>query len=143
MVCVMYRIKEEKIRFLTNLELQLDLKQGQVELDPYGFVPDFRDAILLERKVVEDLNAKIKACDSMCMHVSVHSMKVYACLYMRGVNVQGLGSAKLQSMEDSKDFKRGIVQLEWERLRLQMQMDDLEQKKRDIQLFKVSRQIRA
>ena len=58
------RLKEEKNRYVMNLETQYTLKQGQVELDPAPFVPDFRDAILIDRKVVEDLNSKIKVSSS-------------------------------------------------------------------------------
>lgn len=43
-----------------NLEIQLNMKQGQVEVDNPVFVPDFRDCVLIDRKVVEELNSKIQ-----------------------------------------------------------------------------------
>ena len=43
-----------------NPEVQLLLKQGQVEVDPGNFIPDFRDSVLVHRSVIEDLNATIK-----------------------------------------------------------------------------------
>ena len=51
-----------------NLEMQLLLKQGQVEVNPGNFIPDFRDSVLVHRSVIEDLNATIK----------VRSYRIYA-----------------------------------------------------------------
>lgn len=36
------------------------LKQGQVEIDPGSFIPDFSESVLVHRTVVEDLNSTIK-----------------------------------------------------------------------------------
>lgn len=42
-------------------------------------------------------------------------------------------------MVESKDFRKGIFQLEWEHKKMQMQMDDLNQRARDIQKLNVTR----
>lgn len=55
-----FRLKDDKIRFTNNLEVQLLLKQGQVEVDGGPFIHDYRDSLLLHRSAVEDLNAKIR-----------------------------------------------------------------------------------
>ncbi|KAK7477084.1 hypothetical protein BaRGS_00031670, partial [Batillaria attramentaria] len=81
----MNKLKEDQQRFSLNLEVQLLLKQGQVEVDAGPFVHDFRDSVLVHRSVVEDLNATIKQ----------------------------LGESKIASMVESKDFRKGIIQLEW------------------------------
>ena len=48
------------MRFTCNLEVQLLLKQGQVEVDAGPFIHDYRESILIHRQVVEDLNQKIR-----------------------------------------------------------------------------------
>ncbi len=48
--------------FDLNLEIQFLLKQGQVEVDMDGFVPDFTDSVIVHRKRIEELNSQIKVC---------------------------------------------------------------------------------
>lgn len=94
-----------------NLEIQLLLKQGQVEVDATNFIHDYKDSALIHRSVVEELNSNIKQ----------------------------LGESKIASMVESKDFRKGIIQLEWEQKRMLMQMEDLQNKMKDIQFMKVTR----
>lgn len=89
------------------------LKQGQVEVDPTNFIQDYKDSALIHRTVVEELNSNIKQ----------------------------LGESKITSMMESKDFRKGIIQLEWEQKRMLMQMEDLQNKMKDIQFMKVTREI--
>jgi len=109
------KLKEDEQRFILNLEVQLLLKQGQIEVDSGPFIRDFRDSVLVHRSVVEDLNNTIKQ----------------------------LGESKIASMVESKDFRKGIIQLEWEHKKMSMQMEDLENKMKDIQFIKVTREIQA
>lgn len=67
------------------MEVQLLMKQGQVEINPGAYVHNFKHCLLLDRKVVESLN-KI---------------------------IQSHGKQKISIMVDSKDFRKGITQLEW------------------------------
>lgn len=53
-------MKEDRQRFNLNLEVQLLLKQGQVEVDSGAFIHDYKDSALLHRSVVEELNNNIK-----------------------------------------------------------------------------------
>lgn len=57
---IFYRLKNDQARFNLNLECQLLLKQGQVEIDPTNFIADYKDSALLHRSVVEELNTNIK-----------------------------------------------------------------------------------
>lgn len=52
------RLKEEKTKLQQNLMVQFLLKQGQVELDSTE-VPDYSDAVLINRSVVEELNCTL------------------------------------------------------------------------------------
>ena len=54
------RLREEKLKFSLNLEVQLLLKQGQVEVGNCDFVHDYSDSLLIHRSAVEDLNVTIK-----------------------------------------------------------------------------------
>lgn len=53
-------LREERMRFSCNLEVQIVMKQGQVEVDPTNFIHNFKDSILVHRSVIEDLNFKIQ-----------------------------------------------------------------------------------
>nr|XP_014343793.1 PREDICTED: cilia- and flagella-associated protein 43 [Latimeria chalumnae] len=106
-------LREKKMKFQLNLTVQFLFKQGQVEVDNGDFIADYRDSILLHRSVVEDLNGVIKT----------------------------LGEQKIASMIESKDFRKGIVQLEWEHKKMQMEMEDLNNKARDIQNMKMTKDI--
>eukprot|EP00105_Crassostrea_gigas_P045206 XP_019929354.1 PREDICTED: cilia- and flagella-associated protein 43 [Crassostrea gigas] len=107
------KLHDDRVRFNLNLEVQLMLKQGQVEVDPTNFIQDYKDSALIHRTVVEELNSNIKQ----------------------------LGESKITSMMESKDFRKGIIQLEWEQKRMLMQMEDFQNKMKDIQFMKVTREI--
>ena len=46
-------------------------------------------------------------------------------------------------MLESKDFRKGIHMLEWERRRLEMEIQDLCTKSQEIQMLKLSRELQA
>ena len=58
--CFIFRLRDERLRFNLNLEVQLLLKQGQIEVGKCDFVYDYTDSLLIHRSAVEDLNAVIK-----------------------------------------------------------------------------------
>jgi cilia- and flagella-associated protein 43 len=73
------------LRAFHNLQIQLLMKQGQVEIEPTGYVRRFENTVLIDRGVVESINKVI----------------------------QTHGKQKISIMVDCKDFRKGIRQLEW------------------------------
>ncbi|XP_054839059.1 cilia- and flagella-associated protein 43 [Eublepharis macularius] len=104
-------LREMKMKYQLDLMVQFLFKQGQVELEGSNLIPDYTDAILINRSIIEELNSTIRA----------------------------QGERKVASMVESKDFRKGIFQLEWEHKKIQMQIDDLNQKARDIQKLNVTK----
>ncbi|XP_068253553.1 cilia- and flagella-associated protein 43 [Nyctibius grandis] len=103
-------LREEKMKLQLNLTIQFLLKQGQVELES-AEIPDYTDAILINKSVIEELNRSIMA----------------------------QGEKKIASMVECKDFSKGIFQLEWEHKKMRMQIEDLKQKARDIVTLPISK----
>ncbi|XP_035519235.1 cilia- and flagella-associated protein 43 [Morone saxatilis] len=100
----------EKSHFLTDLMVQVILKQGQVELSTTDLTADYTDSVLTHRSVVEDFNRTIRT----------------------------LGEQKIASMVECKDFRKGIIQLQWEHKMMGMQIEDLNSKARDIQMLRLT-----
>ncbi|NXL64876.1 CFA43 protein, partial [Chordeiles acutipennis] len=103
-------LQEEKVKLQLNLTVQFLLKQGQVELESTD-IPDYTDAVLINKSVIEELNCSIMA----------------------------QGEKKIASMVECKDYSKGIFQLEWEHKKMRMQMEDLKQKARDIVTLPISK----
>ncbi|XP_009948640.1 PREDICTED: WD repeat-containing protein 96, partial [Leptosomus discolor] len=103
-------LREEKMKLQLNLTVQFLLKQGQVELESTE-IPDYTDAILINKSVIEELNCSIMA------------------------QVE----KKIANMVKCKDFSKGIFQLEWEHKKMRMQIEDLKQKAQDIVTLPISK----
>ncbi|XP_009697789.1 PREDICTED: WD repeat-containing protein 96, partial [Cariama cristata] len=103
-------LQKEKMKLQSDLTVQFLLKQGQVELESTE-IPDYTDAILINKSVIEELNCSIMA----------------------------EGEKKIASMVECKDFSKGIFQLEWEHKKMRMQIEDLKQKARDIVTLPISK----
>nr|XP_021495905.1 cilia- and flagella-associated protein 43 [Meriones unguiculatus] len=105
------RLQDEKMKFQLNLTVQILLKQGQVELENFQLSLEYADAILINKNIIEDLNSVIRT----------------------------QGQKKVTSMMESKDVHKGIYQIEWEHKKMEMEMEDLNQKAWDIQMLFFSR----
>ncbi|XP_061545392.1 cilia- and flagella-associated protein 43 isoform X1 [Phycodurus eques] len=103
-------LREEKKNFLTDITVQFLLKQGQVEVTNMDLIPDYSESILLHRGKVEELNHTIRT----------------------------LGEQKIAMMVQTKDFRKGIIQVEWDNTMRRMQIEDLKNKERDIQKLRLT-----
>ncbi|XP_029304967.1 cilia- and flagella-associated protein 43 isoform X2 [Cottoperca gobio] len=103
-------LHKEKNRFLMDIMVQLLLKQGQVEVSTTELTADYSDSLLNHRSVVEDLNRTIRT----------------------------IGEQKIASMVERKDFRKGVIQLQWEHRMMKLQIEDLNNKARDTQMLRLS-----
>ena len=83
-------------------------------------MPDFSNSVLVHRSAIEELNSQIKVWRGEWILVSLllrlwpgNEASYPAILCCDPLSLQGLGEGKLVSMEECKDFKRGIHMLEW------------------------------
>uniref|UniRef100_A0A8C6TSJ9 Uncharacterized protein n=1 Tax=Neogobius melanostomus TaxID=47308 RepID=A0A8C6TSJ9_9GOBI len=107
------RLHKVKNRFAVDIMVQVLLKQSQVEVPNTELTADYSDSVLLHRSVVEDLNKNIR-----------------------------VGQSSISTMVECKDFRKHIIQQEWEHKKRRMQIEDLQSKTRDIQTFKISEEQR-
>ncbi|TPX62671.1 hypothetical protein PhCBS80983_g00304 [Powellomyces hirtus] len=104
----------QTFRFNQTYDLEIclgGLKQGQVEVVQSPVVTDYSGAVLVGREAVERLNEVI-------------------C---------GLGKAKVDALNEMKEYRRGIHALEWETKTLDFSSETLLHKTRDIQLLRVTK----
>eukprot|EP00741_Cyanophora_paradoxa_P008713 tig00001371_g8435.t1 len=106
---------EALARAALDVEVLLRLKQGQVEVQSGPVVTDLGDALLLPRAAVADTNSRIKAG----------------------------GSEKVGVLREMKEFRKGIVALEWENRMLDMKSADWVERTRDLQLLRVTKGLQS
>uniref|UniRef100_A0A672TRY3 Uncharacterized protein n=1 Tax=Strigops habroptila TaxID=2489341 RepID=A0A672TRY3_STRHB len=70
-----FRLREEKMKLQLNLTIQFLLKQGQVELENTE-IPEYSDAILINKSVIEELNRNI-----MVIYIIQRKFKLFKQMY--------------------------------------------------------------
>ena len=101
-----------KAQHINNRQIQLIMKRGQVEVDLDIMEPAAKECMIITDSVIDKLNDDIVR----------------------------LGEAKIQAMQESKEYRKGSLHLRWEHERLTMQKEDLEEKWREIQQTKLSKE---
>ena len=103
---------QSKAQLINNRQIQLMMKRGQVEVELDIMEPVAKDCMIITDSVIDKLNDDIVR----------------------------LGEAKIQAMQESKEYRKGSLHLRWEHERLTMQKEDLEEKWREIQQTKLSKE---
>ncbi|XP_046822156.1 cilia- and flagella-associated protein 43-like [Vespa crabro] len=94
---ILSKMKEDGRIFDVNTEIQLVMRMGQVEIGLHGRCDDTLNAILIPRKVVEDVNVLIAEA----------------------------GERKVKAVEHTISFQKTVRNKEWEHRALKMRIDDL------------------
>lgn len=105
--------KQERIDYESNIEIQLALKMGQVEIEPQLSSQDAKSSFLIPRSEILGVNEKILE----------------------------IGSQKLNVIKRALNFKTRIILKEWEHKCLQMKIDDLKEELYSIERIQVTKQI--
>ncbi|XP_046988156.1 cilia- and flagella-associated protein 43 [Schistocerca americana] len=106
-------LREEKLYQCHNMQIQVVMKQGMVEIPTTGSLSDFDDAILINRTDVENINALILEA----------------------------GKKKLDAMHEATNFRRGNICLEWEHKTMCMKIEDLQDELKTIESVKVTKEM--
>ncbi|QDZ19022.1 hypothetical protein A3770_02p15400 [Chloropicon primus] len=98
-----------------DVDMSLELRQGQVEIVQDLVSANMDDALLLERTVIQDRNQVIEK----------H------------------GGQKVDILKAIKDFKKGIYDIQWENQRLEMLEEDWAEKTKEFQLLRVTKGLQS
>ena len=104
-------LRDDREYRIWDVDMSLELKQGQVEIVQDFASTNMEDALLLERTVIQDRNQVIEK----------H------------------GGQKVDILKAIKDFKKGIYDIEWENQRLDMLEEDWSEKTKEFQLLRVTK----
>jgi chromosome segregation ATPase len=108
-------VKDCVFRDAFDVDVLLDVKQGQIEVDQSFIVTDYSQAILIRTDAVNKKNATIADC----------------------------AKEKISLLHNIKELRRGIYALQWEQERLDLAAQDLSQRIRDVQLLRVTKSMQA
>lgn len=99
-----------KIRY--NFETIVYMKQGQVEVPQLPVATDYKDAILVSRDVIDYENREIT----------------------------GRGAQKVELMRAISTFKTSLKKVKYQKKRLDLEIQDYEERAKDVQLYRVTKQ---
>lgn len=106
-------VQEERYQNAFNIDILFSLKQGQVEVEQAAVVTDYADSIMIHRKEVDQVNARIV----------------------------DLWKDKLGVMAEIKAARGELAKSNWEQRRLEMTFEDLTEKTREFQLQRVTKSL--
>lgn len=104
-------IQEKQLNFQSDIEIQLILKLGQVEMDVHGQRGEMENCVFLPRSKISKINEEIKK----------------------------YGGENVKALKRVINFQRGIIFKEWEHQYLKMKMDDLKNEFHEITTFFVTK----
>ncbi|XP_029667223.1 cilia- and flagella-associated protein 43-like [Formica exsecta] len=106
-------IEKSLMQLAEEMEIQLVLKMGQIEVPLQGCPSDYENTVLVTR---EEL------------------LRVNECIIETG-------RSKLAAMHKSMHLRKVVSQQEWQHARAKMVLDDLQQELKDVQQFKITRNV--
>lgn len=95
-----------------NFETIVYLRQGQVEVPQLPVATDYKDAILVSKDVIDYENKEINR----------------------------RGDEKVKLMESISEFKTGLKRVRYVKQRLDLEIEDFEERAKDVQLYRVTKQ---
>jgi len=99
-----------KIRY--NFETIVYIRQGFVEVPQLPVATDYKDAILVDKSVIDHENKEIVI----------------------------RGDQKVKLMEAISEFKTGLKRVRFQKKRLDLEIKDFEERAKDVQLYRVTKQ---
>lgn len=100
----------EKLKY--NFEVVVYIRQGQVEVPQQPVATDYKDAIMINKAIIEDENSQIVR----------------------------RGDKKVDLLEKIADFKTGLKRVKYQKEKLDLEIRDFEERAKDVQLYKVTKQ---
>lgn len=134
------QVRTDRLHRMKNVQMQIVLKQGYVEVPMHGNISDFQDAILISRKEVEDINALILVRIEQKKNIDIDKDICYlrkSQLHSNFIGFQENGRIKLNTMRHTMTFHREIMKTEWTHKKLRMHIEDLREELNDIGHLKV------
>ncbi|XP_050507763.1 cilia- and flagella-associated protein 43 isoform X1 [Diabrotica virgifera virgifera] len=109
------KCKTDYLYLMHNIQIQIVLRRGLVEIPLTGDLADFKDAVLVPKREIEQINALIKVA----------------------------GNMKLKTIRENMAFRRKIMATEWEHKKLRMTINDLIEQMNDINATKFLRDMQT
>nr|XP_023026688.1 cilia- and flagella-associated protein 43-like [Leptinotarsa decemlineata] len=107
------KVRSDYLYLNHNIQFQIVLRRGLVEIPLTGDIRDFQDAILVPRVEIENINEKIRQA----------------------------GDKKLHTMMQNMAFRRKIMATEWVHKKHRMEINDLIERIRDIESVRFTREM--
>ncbi|KAJ8921824.1 hypothetical protein NQ315_008456 [Exocentrus adspersus] len=109
------RTRTDYLYLMHNIQMQVVLRRGLVELPLTGDIADFQDAVLVPKKEIEEINKLILDA----------------------------GNKKIQTIMQNMAFRRNIMTTEWEHRKLRLTINDLAEKQADIESVKLNKDMQV
>ncbi|XP_030768231.1 cilia- and flagella-associated protein 43 [Sitophilus oryzae] len=108
------KTRDDRLYLLHNRQVQVVLRRGLVEIPLTGdLFTDFNDVILIPRTEIQRVNDMIK----------------------------NAGNLKLKTIYKNMEFKRRIMNIEWEHMKTRMQINDFIEQRKDILSVKFTKEM--
>lgn len=98
-----------------DIELLFFVKQGQVEVPQAAVVTDYADAVIVDKEVLECRNRRIRQ----------------------------IAQEKVGQLHTVKDFRKKLLELDWQHKMLALKTRDLEERTKDVHMLRVTKGLQS